>query len=77
MEFTVPRYEVRYLGTVTWEDISELTLMQKLHDTYDRVTPEILKMLTGKQVQTPEAVYRLKMKNNIKFLKRDRTNEEG
>jgi len=71
MKFTVPRYEVKYHGTETWEDISELTLMQKLHDTYDRVTPEILNMLKGKEVQTPEAVYRLKSKDVNKFLQKD------
>ena len=68
MKFTVPRYEVRYYGTETWEDISELDLMQRLSDTYDRVTPEILHMLKGKQVQTSEAVYRLKGQDNSKFL---------
>ena len=69
MKFTVPRYEVRYHGTETWEDISELALIQKLHDTYDRVTPEIIHMLKGEQVHTPEAVYRLKGQENLQIFK--------
>jgi len=68
MKFTVPRYEIKYYGTETWEDISELDLMQRLHDNYDRVTPVILRMLKGKQVQTPEAVYRLKVQENVEIL---------
>ena len=68
MKFTVPRYEVRYHGKEMWEDISELALMQSLHETYGRVTPLILQMLEGKKVQTPEAVYRLKGQENVQFL---------
>jgi hypothetical protein len=68
MKFTVPRFEVRYRGEVNWEDICELHLMQRLSEIYDRITPEILHMLKGEQVQTPEAVYRLKSKDNFKFL---------
>jgi hypothetical protein len=68
VKFTVPRYEVRYHGKEIWEDISELDLMQSLHETYGRVTPLILQMLEGKKVQTPEAVYRLKGQENVQFL---------
>jgi len=68
MKFTVPRYEVRYHRKEIWEDISELALMQRLHETYGRVTPLIRQMLEGKQVQTPEAAYRLKDQENVQFL---------
>ena len=50
MKFTVPRFEVKYRGEVNWEDICELHLMQRLSEIYDRITPEILHMLKGKQV---------------------------
>ena len=36
MKFTVPRYEVSYHGKEIWEDISELALMQRLHETFGR-----------------------------------------
>lgn len=60
MKFALPCYEIKYRGEKYWEDISEPALMQRLPDTFDRVTPVIRQMLKGKQVQTPEAVYRLK-----------------
>jgi hypothetical protein len=68
MKFAVPRYEVRYLGKEIWEDISEFHLMQRLSETYDQVCPVIQKMLEGKQVLSPEAVYRLKRQDDVKFL---------
>lgn len=42
--------------------------MQRLSEIYDRITPEILHMLKGNQVQTPEAAYRLKGQENVQFL---------
>ncbi len=62
MNFALPCYEVKYRGEDCWQDISELDLMLKLYDTYDQVTPVINRMQKGRQVQTREAVYRLKNK---------------
>ncbi len=39
MMFEMPQYEVRYYEKAEWEQISEINLLQKLHETYDRVTP--------------------------------------
>ena len=69
MSFAMPLYEVRRHGDLEWEEISEIDLMQRLHESYDRVTPAIQQMIEGKQVLTPEAVYRLKGQGNVQFLK--------
>ena len=61
MKFEMPRYEVRMRNKAVWEEISEINLMHKLHDSFDRVTPVIQKMMEGQHVRTPEAVYRLKV----------------
>jgi hypothetical protein len=45
MMFAMPLYEVRYDDKIEWEEISEIDLMQRLHDTYDRVTPAIQQMI--------------------------------
>ena len=63
MMFEMPQYEVRFHDNAQWEEISELNIMQKLSDTFDRVTPAIQQMIEGKQVMTPEAVYQLKNQN--------------
>ena len=69
MMFEMPLYEVRYNDNSGWEKISELDLMQRLHENYDRVTPAIQQMIEGKQIQTPEGAYRLKGHENFQFTK--------
>jgi len=57
---TMPRYEVRYHENEDWKEISELELMDGLYRLYHRASPAIKEMLTGKELQTPDADYRLK-----------------
>jgi hypothetical protein len=54
------RYEVRYHEKEDWQEISEVELMEGLYKIYDRVTPAIKQMIKGKELWTPDAVYRLK-----------------
>ena len=56
----MPRYEVRHNGNEEWKEISELEFMDGLYKLYHRVTPAIKEMIEGKELRTPEAVYRLK-----------------
>ena len=58
--FTMPRYEVRYNGNEEWKEISEIEFMDGLYKLYHRVTPAIKEMIDGKELRTPDAVYRLK-----------------
>ena len=58
--FEMPLYEVRYNDELPWEEISEIDLMQRLHETYDRITPVIEQLIEGQHIRTPEAVYRIK-----------------
>ena len=62
MKFAMPLYEVKYHKNNQWEELSEIQLLHKLVETFDRVTPAIQQMIEGKQVLTLEAVYRLKSK---------------
>ena len=39
MKFEIHQYEFRYLNTAEWQDISEIDLMQRLYEFYDRVVP--------------------------------------
>ncbi len=55
----LPRYEVRYDENGEWIEISEIELMDGLYKLYSRVTPAIKEMLNGKELRTPNAVYRL------------------
>ncbi|MCP4622420.1 MAG: hypothetical protein GY850_02700 [bacterium] len=68
MMFEMPQYEVRDLNMSEWEDISEIDIMQKLHEYFDRVTPAIQQMIEGDEVLTQSAVYRLKVKKNVYYI---------
>ena len=60
MMFAMPQYEVRFHDEAEWEEISEIDLMHRLHESYGRVTPAIRQMIKGEQLLTPDASYRLK-----------------
>jgi hypothetical protein len=47
---------------VEWEQISELELMDGLYKIYKKVTPAIKEMIRGREVKTPDAIYRLRMR---------------
>ena len=67
MNSKLPLYEVKYYGKDNWEDISDIDLLQKLRETYDRVIPAIQQILEGDLLLTPEAVYRLKAQGKAKI----------
>ena len=58
----MPRYEARYGENGEWIEISDLQLMDGLYKLYRRVTPAIKEMIDGKELRTPDAVYRIKWK---------------
>ena len=62
---TMPRYEFRFSDKEDWREISDVKMMEGLYKIYDRVTPAIRKMIKGKELRTPYAVYRLKMEGRI------------
>jgi hypothetical protein len=61
MIFSMPQYECKHNGKGKWKDVSESELLRDLNEFYGRVTPVIQKIIKGKHVQTPKAVYRLKL----------------
>jgi len=62
MQYAMPRYEVKYTGNHSWEEISDIELMKELYRHYDRATPAIKKMINGNILKISNAVYRLKWK---------------
>jgi len=65
MIFAMPLYEVKYHNWDKWEEISEIELMNGLLKIYKKVTPAIKEMTGGKEIVTPDAAYRLKLKGGI------------
>ena len=56
----MPRFEVRYDENGEWIEISDIQLMDGLYRLYRRVTPAVKEMINGKELRTPDAVYRIK-----------------
>ncbi len=65
MKFEMPRYEVRYFNMEDWLEISEIEVMDGLYKIYEKVTPAIKEMIMGQEVETPDAVYRLKLNKRL------------
>ncbi len=63
--FTQPRFEVRCHERNEWQEISEIEIMDGLYKIYKRVTPAIKEMIKGKEVQTPDGLFRLKFSPEI------------
>ena len=60
--YSLPLYEAKYHESEEWREISEVELMEGLSRTFDKVAPAIKEMIAGKEINTPQAVYRLKIK---------------
>jgi len=67
MLFAMPSYEVKYNDKSDWEAISEIKVLGKLQEAYDRVTPAIQKMIEGQEVLTPQAVFRIRGYDEVEF----------
>ena len=53
-------YEVKYFAKDNWEQISETAVLGYLKDSFDWLTPVIVEMLRGKEIATPDGVFRMK-----------------
>ena len=60
--YALPLYEAKYNEKEEWKEISEVELIEGLYKVFNKVTPAIKEMIEGKEIDTPEAVYRLKIK---------------
>lgn len=66
--YALPLYEAKYNEKEEWKQISEVELMAELYKVFDKVTPAIKEMIEGKEIDTPEAVYRLKIKGGERSI---------
>ncbi len=63
----MPSYEVKYKNKNEWEEISEINVLGSLQEVYSQVTPVIQELIDGKQVPTPNAIYRIKGYEDVNF----------
>ena len=61
LKFAMPLYEAKYPEAKEWIEISDIEVMDELYKTHTKVTPAIKEMLRGKEVETPDGLFRLKL----------------
>jgi len=66
--YALPLYEVKYDAKEDWKEISEVELMEGLYRVFDKVAPAIKEIIEGKEIDTPEGVYRLKIKGGERSI---------
>jgi hypothetical protein len=59
MEFGLTCYEVRHIDENEWHKISEKTVMERLVDSFDPVTPVLSKILRGEEIILSHEIYRV------------------
>ena len=59
MEIELTHYEVRSIGENEWHKISEKTVMERLVDNFDPVTPVLSKILRGEEIILSHEIYRV------------------
>ena len=60
MSFQIPQFEFKHLGSEDWEEVSEITVFEKLVDKYGRVISGLTDMTEGKEIVTTDGVFRMK-----------------
>ena len=66
--YALPLYEAKYNEKEEWKVISEVELMEGLYKVFDKVAPAIKEIIEGKEIDTPEGVYRLKIKGGERSI---------
>ena len=58
MASNLQHYEFKHVGKTKWEKVSEKTVMEKLVDSFDPVTPILSKILSGEEIITAHGIFR-------------------
>ena len=60
MQFKISQYEFKDFNSDDWQKVSESFVLEKLVDIFDPLTPLLAEMIQGKEIITPEGLFRLK-----------------
>lgn len=64
--FNLSQYEFKNFNSDDWQKVSEKFVLEKLVDVLDPLTPSLAAMLQGKEIITPEGIFRMKNCGNEK-----------
>ena len=57
--FILPQFEIRNFGENDWNEVPEKEFLLKLADTFERIAPILSEMFQGKEISTPNCIYRI------------------
>ena len=66
MQFEISHYEFKVSNSGDWKGIPEKLVLEKLVDFFDPLTPLLAEMIQGKEVTTPEGIFRMKKSGDKK-----------
>jgi hypothetical protein len=66
MQFEISHYEFKVSNSDDWQRIPEKLVLEKLVDVFDPLTPLLAEMIQGKEVTTPEGIFRMKKSGDKK-----------
>jgi hypothetical protein len=66
MQFEISHYEFKVSNSDDWQRIPEKLVLEKLVDVFDPLTPLLAEMIKGKEVITPEGIFRIKKSGDKK-----------
>ena len=66
MQFEISHYEFKVCNSDDWQGIPEKLVLKKLVDFFDPLTSLLAEMIQGKEVTTPEGIFRMKKSGNKK-----------
>ena len=64
MQFKISQFEFKDSNSNDWQEISEIIVLEKLAELYDRLTPLLSEMLQGKEIITAKGIFRIKNGGN-------------
>jgi hypothetical protein len=64
MQFKISQYEFKDYNSDDWQEVSEIIVLGKLAELYERLTPLLSEMLQGKEIITAEGIFRMKNGGN-------------
>ena len=64
MKLALSKYEIKSSDTHCWQRISEVVVLKILQDNFELITPKIEDMLQGKEIKTPNGIFRIILEEN-------------
>ncbi len=62
MQFKISQYEVKPKDSDNWQHITEVAVLKILQKRFGHVTPILVEMLQGKEINTPIGIVRIQKK---------------